>query len=381
MPRFPSNDIISLVNDQPLHNLGGSYGPNLRLSELLDSPLDDLALGYATATGDPRLRAAIAAVHDVSADDVVIMTGSVQALFLLAFILCDSGDEAVTTAPVFPPTRVALDVVGARVRAVPLAFDSRYRLDSAAVGAVLSEKTRLVSLATPQNPSGVAIPLSTIREVLALMRERAPGAYLHVDEVYREAVYGEDPIPPSASTLGSRVISTGSLSKAHGAPGLRLGWAITPDAELREQLVLGKFNTVISNSPVDEALALRVFERREAIIDDRRRYLASSLAQMEAWVQANSVCVEWVKPNASAVCCVRLRPSEFDDAAVERFYAALKRERVQVSSGAWFGDSPRVFRVGFGHLAGAELDAALAVVAACFNAARPTRRQAAASRA
>ena len=230
MTRFPANDIISLVNEKPLHNLGGSYGPNLRLGELLNSPLDDLALGYATAAGDPRLRGAIAAVHNVSADDVVVMTGSVQALFLLAFILCDKGDEAVTTAPVFPPTRVALDVVGAHVHAVPLTFDSRYQLAPAAVGAVLSEKTKLVSLATPQNPSGVAIPLSTIRELLALMRERAPGAYLHVDEVYREAVYGEDPIPPSALTLGPRVISTASLSKAHGAPGLRLGWAITQDA-------------------------------------------------------------------------------------------------------------------------------------------------------
>ena len=141
--------------------------------------------------------------------------------------------------------------------------------------------------------------------------------------------------------------------------------------------MLGKFNTVISNSPVNEALALRVFERREAIIDERRRYLASSLAQMEAWVHANSDSVEWVKPHAGAICCVRLRPSEHDDAAVERFYAALKREGVQVSSGAWFGDSPRVFRVGFGHLAGAELDAALAAVAECLSVARPTRRRAA----
>jgi DNA-binding transcriptional MocR family regulator len=233
----------------------------------------------------------------------------------------------------------------------------------------LSHKVKLVSIATPQNPSGVAIPVETIRAVYAMMRERAPDAYLVVDEIYREAAYGDDPIAPTVLSLGPRVISVSSLSKCHGAPGLRLGWAITHDAALRNQLVTGKFNTAISNSPIDEALALRVFERRDAIIAERRRHLAACLERMQRWIDANGDTVEWIKPDAGPLCCVRLRQSAFHDDGVTRFYDAMAREGVLVSNGAWFGDLRRVFRVGFGHLTVPELDLALAALGACLNAA------------
>src|SRR5205823_8155660 len=132
--------------------------------------------------------------------------------------------------------------------------------------ALLSPRTKLVSLASPQNPSGVAILAQTLRRVLAIMQEACPEAYLLVDETYREAAYGDDETAASVVELGPRIVSVASLSKCHGAPGLRLGWAITRDKALREQLVLGKFNTVISCSPVDEALALRVLASREPIL-------------------------------------------------------------------------------------------------------------------
>ena len=112
-------------------------------------------------------------------------------------------------------------------------------------------------------------------------------------------------VAPSAATLSARVIVTGSLSKCHGAPGLRIGWAIVRDAALREQLVLGKFNTVIANSTIDEALGLRVLNQAEAIIAARRKQLGEGLALTAAWVERNAALVEWVKPDAGALCCAR----------------------------------------------------------------------------
>jgi aspartate/methionine/tyrosine aminotransferase len=369
--RFPANDIISLVGEAPRYDLGESVGPDIRLADLLDASgeasLDEMPLGYGTAAGDPRLRRAIADVHGVNPDDVVVTVGAIHALFLIAFILCDRGDEAVTTSPLFPPARTALDVVGAKVGALPLSFDRGYQLDPADLRVYLSPSTKLVSLASPQNPSGVAISPKTLEAVLTLMRERCPGAYLLVDETYREAAYGDDPVAPSAATLSSRVISVASLSKCHGAPGLRLGWAITRDPALREQLVLGKFNTVISCSPVCEALALQVFEQRDRLIAERRRMLAEGLAKTAAWVQENSKFVEWVQPGAGALCCVRLKPSAFDDGAVNRFYGALAREGVRVANGSWFGDEARVFRLGFGPLSTPDLNIALRGLAAALQ--------------
>ena len=283
MARFPRNDIMTLTSETPRYDLAESIGPDLALVELLGAPTDDglggLALSYGTAQGNADLRALIAGRHGVEADDVVVTVGGMHALFLIAFILCDRGDEVVTTTPSFPLARNALDVVGATVQEVPLTFDGGYRLEPEDVAARLTEKTKLVFLASPQNPSGVAIPLDTLRTVLALMQERCPNAYLLVDETYREAAYGDDPLCPTAVGLGLKVISCASLSKCHGAPGLRLGWAISRDPDLRDQLVVGKFSTVISCSAVDEALACRVLEESERIISERRRRLADGLAR------------------------------------------------------------------------------------------------------
>jgi len=153
-------------------------------------------------------------------------------------------------------------------------------------------------------------------------------------------------------------------------PGVRIGWAITRNAELREQLVIGKFSTVISNSAVDEMLGLRVLRRADEIIGDRRRRLGDGLARTATWVERNAALVEWVRPDAGALCCIRLRPDVFDDAGVMRFYAGLSRRDARVGDGSWFGEEPRVFRLGFGFLAPDELDTALDVLTATLQQAR-----------
>jgi aspartate/methionine/tyrosine aminotransferase len=363
MTYFPASDIISLIGEAPRYDLGESVGPDVRIADLFDASgqtsLGDMRLGYGTAEGDPRLRKAIADLHGVGPDDVVVTVGGMHALFLIAFVLCDRGDEAVTTSPLFPLARNALDVVGAKVRTVPLSFDRGYQPDLADLRAQLSTRTRLVSFASPQNPSGVSIPPETLNDILRLMEEICPEARLLVDETFREAAYGSDAVARTAVALGSKVISVASLSKCHGAPGLRIGWAITRDPALREQLVRGKFNTVISCSPVDEALALKVLEKREPGASERRRYLAEGVARTADWVAANQGLVEWVRPDAGALCCVRLKPAVFDDNVVARFHAALAGEGVRVGNGTWFGDEARAFRLGFGLLSMADLKVAL----------------------
>ena len=362
MARFPNNDIVSLVGETPRYDLAESVGPDLQLAELLrELPAGwaDFGLGYGTAAGSAPLRQAIAAAHGVSADDVVVTVGGMHALFLLAFSLCDRGDEAVVASPLFPLARNALAAVGAEIRTLPFSFDAGYQPDLDALRRLLSPRTRLVSLASPQNPSGVAIPPGTLRDIVAVMRAQSPQAWLLVDETYREAAYGDDTIAPSGLEAGDRVISVASLSKCHGAPGLRIGWAIVRDAALRAQLVTAKFNTVISCSPVDEALALHVLARREQILGERRVHLQANLALTADWVRRHAACIDWVRPDAGGLCCVRLKPAGFDDAAVDAFYAGLKQQGVRVAPGPWFGEQARVFRLGFGLLPAAELSQAL----------------------
>ncbi len=371
LQRFPHNDIISLTQETPIYDLAESVGPDLSLSELLEgeelAALATLPLGYRTAAGDPDLRRALAEIHGVAADQVVVTTGGMQTLFLAAFILCEPGEEAITTRPLFPNSLSSLTAVGARVTEIALDFDQGYCLDLEALCAALTPKTRLVGLASPQNPSGVAIPQTTLQAVLDAMAAICPEAVLLVDETYRDAVYGDDAAAPSAVTLDERVLTCGSLSKCHGAPGLRIGWAATRNAALREQLVLGKFNTVISSPALEEALALKLLQCSERVIGERRRHLAQGLARTETWVQAEGDLVEWVRPNAGALCCIRLRQDRFDAAAVERFIAACKAHGVRLGDGRWFGEEAGVFRLGFGLLAMPELEAGLAAVSAALK--------------
>jgi aspartate/methionine/tyrosine aminotransferase len=376
--RFPANEIISLVNSTVRYDLAESVGPNLKLAELLDAPdqarLLDLSLSYGTPAGNPQLRESIAAVHNVAPEEVVITVGGMHALFLVAFILCERGDEAIATAPLFPQTGNALQAIGARVHYLPLTFEQRYQPNLDELRGRLAARTRLVCVATPQNPSGVAIPLATLRAVLALMADICPDAYLLVDETYREATYGTDEVAPSAVVLGPKVISIASLSKCHGAPGLRLGWAILRDPQLREQVITGKFNTVISNSTLDEALGLRVMQHRDRILGERRRRLAEGLRKTAEWIEKNNAFVEWVRPDAGALCCVRLKPAVFDDPAVRLFFDALTAAGVRVGNGDWFGDEARVFRLGFGHLALRDFQTGLGHVTAALRQVAQTNR-------
>lgn len=368
MNRFPQNDIIALVGATPRYELGESTGPDLSLADLLDAEaLGGLPLGYGSAAGDPALRAAIAATHGAAPDDVVVTAGGMHALFLLAFVLCSRGDEAVIAAPCFPLARNALEAVGADIRVLRVLFDQGYRLDPRDLRSALSPRTRLVSLASPQNPSGVAIPPAALCATVELMQEICPDAYLLFDETYREAAYADEPIAATALALGPKVISVASLSKCHGAPGLRIGWAITRDPTLRRQLVVGKFNTIVSCPRVDEALALKLFERRTSILAERRVLLDAGLQRTAAWVRANGDYVEWVRPDAGALCCVRLKHAAFDEGAVTRFYDAAAAKGARVARGDWFGEDARVLRLGFGFLPMTELGDALAALTAALK--------------
>jgi aspartate/methionine/tyrosine aminotransferase len=367
MAKFPANDIITLLDRRVPHNLGESTSRDLTLGELIDLPggaelppaLAGLSLGYGTSRGDAALRAFLAEESGVEPDDVLITPGGAAGLFLTTFTLCDPGDEVVTTAPNFPPTLDVITAVGCKLRRHRLDFDRGYRIEPDELRASLSPATRLVVLVTPHNPSGVAIEPARLRALADTILTSCPDAYLVIDETYREATYGAQPAPATAASLSPRVLVISSLSKALGAPGLRIGWLVCRDRPLMTELLRAKMNMVISCSVVDETLALEVLRRKQRILDERRAMLDEAVSRVARWVEAHGKLVEWVRPDGGALCCVRLRPDIYDQAAVARFHAALPEQGAMVGRGPWFDEEDRVFRLGFGYLPLAQLDGAL----------------------
>ncbi len=371
--RFPYNEIISLLDVNRPFNLAESTSQDLTVGDVLDlaglETLRGLKLGYGRSAGAVELREEIAKACKVPADQVITTQGTALGLFLLAFEVCRPGDEAVLVTPCFPPSRDCLLGAGVAVREVRLSFENGYQLDPDELTASLSPKTRLVSLASPQNPSGVRMSRGIVDKLLALLESRAPQAILFIDETYREATYGNDAVPDSFAGLHPRIVTGASVSKALGAPGLRTGWLTVADSDLRERLVVAKMNTVICGSVLDEALATALLRHRDSVLAPRRRLLAEALAKLAAWCEAERERVEWIRPDGGALCCLRLRADKLGSASVSRFWDLLPEHELQLASGAWFGESDGVFRLGFGYLPSRRLGPALAALSTVLDAA------------
>ncbi|MEU4695209.1 pyridoxal phosphate-dependent aminotransferase [Actinoplanes sp. NPDC023714] len=350
MTVFATSPMTSLIDAHVRYDLAESTCPPITVGELA-SPEEIAAvpLGYGTTRGDARLRSLVAAGVGVQAGQVLITVGAVEAMFLLAQAVCGPGDQAVVVAPCFPPALTVPTALKAGIDIVRASFDDGYRLPLAEIVAVLGPRTRLVSLASPQNPAGVRLTAAELRELLDAVRSRAPEAVVLVDETYHFSTYGDTAVPASAANLSSRIVTCGSVSKAHGAPGLRLGWLTVTDPDLYDRLREAKFNTTIACSTVDEFLATRVLERAPEILAERAKLLRDRLGELRSW--ASAAGVEMVVPDGGPLCCLRAPDTSF--------YRRLEKLEVRVAPGSWFGEDDRVFRLGFGHLPAEEFRAAL----------------------
>lgn len=345
--RFPASSMTNLIDRPVRYDLAESTCPPLRLGELGDpAALAHLTLGYGTSRGDAELRALIASEAGVDPDQVLVTVGAVEAMFLLAQDRCHG--RVLLASPCFPPARQVPEGLGARVDTVPLRFDDGYRLPVDRMAEALGPETQLVSLASPQNPSGVRFTDRELGDLLAAVERRAPEAVVLVDETYRESTYGDVPVPGSVATLSPRVVTCSSLSKALGAPGLRLGWLVTNDPALYERLRNAKFLTTIACSVTDEHLGAQALRHRAEILAPRARMLRAALDELTGWSADQPV--DLVRPDGGALCCLRLRPDRFPDDAVRTFYRRLAELDTRVAPGSWFGEHDRVFRLGFGHL-------------------------------
>jgi aspartate/methionine/tyrosine aminotransferase len=336
------------------YDLGRSTSNNLCFGEILDDALvaeiRGQSAGYGTTSGDDRLRVAIAKNVGLHSDHVLTTNGAIGALHLAIFCLCDQGDEVVTVTPGFPATFDLIQALGAVKIPLNLHFDDGYGIDIEALRPLLNERTRLVLLISPHNPSGVTTSPDLVTSVLDVMAARSPDAYLLMDETFRQASYGVHPPMRSSAALSERLLTVSSLSKAHGAPGLRLGWITCTAPQLLAHLKVGKGKTAITGSILDERLGAHILENANSILGDRNARLGVALAATQDWVERNADFVEWVRPDAGGMCCIRLKASAYDDAGVEEFYRMAARRQITVASGDRFLDERRVFRLGFGAL-------------------------------
>ena len=182
--------------------------------------------GYTTAAGLPSLRRAIAEDMNrrydagLDPDRLYVICGAAAGLAICLHALVRPGEEVIAFAPFFPEYRMFTEGVGGRLVSVPPLPDLQPDLD--AFEQALTEKTQLVIVNTPNNPSGVVIPaesLSRLGQILRDAEERfGHPIYLVSDEPYRELVYDGRPVPNPLQYYDNTIIDY-SFSKSLSLPG------------------------------------------------------------------------------------------------------------------------------------------------------------------
>src|SRR5580658_7954027 len=218
------------------NNLSESSVSDRRISDLgLDIDLDELLLCYGDHLGDPSLREAVVAGGDgLSADDVLVTPGAAAALFGISTALLSSGDHVVVVRTNYATNLETPRAIGAEVDFLDLRYSGGWALDLDELAArVRPGRTKLISVTCPHNPTGTVLAAADLRRLVSIAE--SSGAVLLVDETYRDLTHGER--LPMAASLSARAISVASMSKAYGVPGLRIGWAVTTDPQLRELLL------------------------------------------------------------------------------------------------------------------------------------------------
>jgi aspartate/methionine/tyrosine aminotransferase len=346
------------------YNLSESSMRDRRLSEL-GLGFEDVVLAYGVHRGAPGLRALIAerCGAGVGEADVLTTAGAAGALFIIATTLLEKGDHLVVVRPNYATNIETPRAIGCAIDYLDLTFEEGFRVDVDRIERLVRPETKLISVTTPHNPTGVSLGDAALRRLIALAEAR--GVRLLVDETYREMSFV--PKLPVAATLSDKAISVASMSKSYGIPGIRVGWIVSRDDRLMERFLAAKEQIGICGSIIDERVAEAALAQSAQWLATVERELKEAIGTVEQWL-AHEKRMEWVRPEGGCVCFPRIRKEAAID--VEKFYRMLAVEHAAcVGPGHWFEQDRRFMRIGFGWPQPAELKGGLAAISASFDAA------------
>jgi aspartate/methionine/tyrosine aminotransferase len=292
------------------YNLSESGVHPLTPRELLGDEAESLLdhpLVYTQSNGTIELRSRIAALYPgSSADHVQVTNGGSEANYVVLWRLVEPGDEVALLVPNYMQTFGLTNAFGGTVREWPLVEDrdaGRWRPDLAALRRVVSDRTKLIIICTPNNPTGARLTPQELDEIAEIAGRH--GSWVLSDEVYRGAeLDGRE----TASFWGryDRAIVTSGLSKAYGLPGLRIGWIVAPPSLVASTWAYHDYMTIAPSALSDRmARAALSADRRPALVERTRRIVRENLPLLERWLHDHDPAFSWIRPEAGAIVYVR----------------------------------------------------------------------------
>ncbi len=349
-------------------DIGSSGVQDFPMSELwalldLDpSDIDGVVFHDSQTLGGDGLRSAIAGRWLAGDESRVMAThGASEATFLLMHGLLRPGDEVVVTEPIYQQLYAIAEAIGCRIVHWPMRPENAFRPDLRELRSLVGPKTRLVVVNFPHNPTGVDLDPAERREVLEVV-SRA-GAHLLWDAAFGELTHDQPPLAPAEILAYERALVTGTLSKAYGLPGLRVGWCLAAPA-LLERMVHVRDYVTLHLSPLVELIAERAIRHGDRLVGLRLAQARSNLSYLERWVGEQDGAVEWYKPQGGVTAFPRLHGFEDTEPLCRRL---ANEHGVLLVPGNCFGHPAHV-RLGFGG-ASRELEIGLTVLESCLDRA------------
>jgi aspartate/methionine/tyrosine aminotransferase len=320
----------------------------------------DLVVNLPVHDGYAPLQRAIATRYGVDDDQVFTVSGgtSFANWFACAAVLNGSAPdaEAIVEKPAYEPLVRIVEALGCRVRRLDRFLDEDYAIDLDRFSHLVNRRTRIAFVSNLHNPSGARIDLPTLRRMAALLRR--VGAFLVVDEVYLECLFG--PKPESSVQAGPNVLATNSLTKAYGLDGLRAGWVLGPRDLVRRAWLIQDLLANNNVAPGDR-MSLAAFRRLAWIRRRAHAALDPNLARVRRFFERERRLHTFI-PEGGNVVFPRLPRGISGDRFADHL---LKRYSTLVVPGKFF-ESPRHIRISFG-LAPPRLERGLANISRALD--------------
>ena len=348
---FAMERMQSTYENEVEFNLSESGVYPLSVRELLSdqdecAALLDQPLVYTQSNGTRELRERIAAMYPgTTPDHVQVTNGGSEANYIVTWKLVEPGDEVVLMVPNYMQTWGLARAFGGSVREWRLREDRaarRWTVDTDELARLVTAKTKLIIICTPNNPTGVRLTQAALDAICRVAARH--GTWVLSDEIYRGA---ERDGQESPSIWGGyeRVIVTSGLSKAYGLPGLRIGWIVGPPEFAASTWSYHDYTTIAPGALSDRlARAALVPERRQMLLGRTRSIVRDNFPVLRDWLASQPGAFEWIEPDAGAICFARYH---YAIDSLELAHRLRTEKSVLIVPGDHFG-MDRYIRFGYG---------------------------------
>lgn len=325
--------------------LAGSATPGLSINDLISLSSDaqvtrdalsiaDLQLTLGSDVGSPALRSAIAALYqgegqEITHGNVITATGTTGANLNVLYSLLHAEDHVICAYPIYTQLLSLPRAQGCEVSLWRLNKDDKWSLSIKDLEGLIKPNTKLLIINNPNNPTGSHLDKQKQLEILDVAARH--NLIVLADEIFRPLFHGppdQEAPPPAPSFVKhdyKRVVVTGSLSKAWGLTGARMGWIVSRDQSLLDEFINTRMYTSEAPSSIDEVIATEALSDRcrPTILQRHLSYAKENLASLDAFMAKNKDRCRWTRPTASATAFIQFLSSNSEPVNDVEFCKAL----------------------------------------------------------